>query len=100
MLRVELESDRLRFNQQGSLIAHSDSEIEISILCFTQPPRPPKLSPCSECGDFQIESGQRFFFTPNPILFRENEGYLELTIRNTEGEVWRHRINIEPPLIA
>ncbi len=98
MLKVELEMNQLAFERQSSLIAHSDSKMEATILCFTQPPRPPKLNPCSECGTFEITSGERFYFNPNPRVFEDRGGFLELKIQNKIGEVWQQRIRIDPPL--
>lgn len=100
MLKVELESTRILTNQQNSLIALSDSEMDISILCFTQPPRPPELRPCDECGKFKIISGERFFFNANPSIFENKKGYLKLIIQNQSGDVWQRKINIEPPRLA
>lgn len=100
MLKVELQTNRLALNQQNSLIAESDSKMEISILCFTQPPRPPKLKTCDECGRFEINSGERFYFNANPSIFENNKGYLKLIIQNQTGDVWQRKINIEPPLMS
>ncbi|WP_165583343.1 hypothetical protein [Aquimarina atlantica] len=72
--------------------------MEISILCFTQPPRPPKLNPCDECGRFKLISGERFYFNANPSVFVEKGGYLKLIIQNQSGDVWQRKIEVSSPL--
>ncbi|TSE04003.1 hypothetical protein [Aquimarina algiphila] len=99
-MKVELENIRLFANQQNSLIAHSDSEMELSILCFTQPPRPPELKPCDECGKFPLISGKKFFFNASPSIFEKKKGHMKLIIQNQSGDVWQRKINIEPPMLA
>ena len=95
MLRVELESNFLRPGQENGLVATSDSPLSVEILCFVQPPRPPQLSGCPECGRFNIESGVRFSFNANQRLFQNASGYLKLTVSNLQGEKWQRNIDVD-----
>ena len=93
MLRVEMKSTNLVPGDKGSLVAYSDSTMEVVILCYVQPPNPPELSGCDQCGSFRIQSGVEFNFSTNKELFEKNHGYLQITIENSSGEQWLHKIN-------
>lgn len=58
-----------------------DPRFVVEIECFIQPPQPPTLQPCTECGQFRVKSGDQVGFAASPV-FQYSGGFLRFKIRD------------------
>jgi hypothetical protein len=70
--------------ERRPLAAWSDAEpLFLAIQCFRQPPTPPKLTDCKECGTFIITSGAEVMVEASQTL---TAGYLYVEVHDASGD--------------
>jgi hypothetical protein len=60
--------------------------MSVAIECFVEPPQPPQLKPCANCGTFPLASGQSFNFSAEKEVFQNRRGYMRISLSDASGD--------------
>ncbi len=96
MLQINISESELRVGEFGLLTVQSTSPVTLKIKCFVQPPRPPKLKSCDQCGTFRLSNEDTFRFSGDLRVFGSTGGFLQLNLTNEEGEITKKKVLINP----
>jgi len=81
--------------ESRALSATTDTEpLVVAIQCFREPPTPPSLRPCKECGTFPLRAGEVLYVTASQT-FEHIGGYLKVTLTDGAGDAKEYKLTIE-----
>lgn len=84
--RIEFGEAPLAAGAERAFRAWTDAEpLRLKIECFREPPRPPQLQPCQECGEYVLESGQEIRVRASSSVFRDAAGHILVTVTDAAG---------------
>ena len=84
---ITFNAKPIRLGEHRFIRVWSDTgPIHLAIECFRQPPAPPQLQACPECGSYKLLPGQEFFVTASPSVFLQHTGYLRVEISDASGD--------------
>lgn len=84
--QVSFNTSPIRIGERRLLRVWGDEPFAAEIKCFVENPPPPVFKSCPECGTFSINSGEPLVITPSDVVFANNEGSLEITVRDNSGD--------------
>lgn len=80
--------------ESRSLKAWSDAgPLVVAIQCFREPPTPPHLTACQECGSYRIQSGQEVTIIAS-AMFQAVSGYMIVTVKDAAGDLREIRLDV------
>lgn len=83
---VEFDDRPMDAGEVRVLRAWATQSLVVHIECFRQPPQPPQLRSCAECGSFPAEPGQGIRVAPSVDAFRDGGGFMRITISDLSGD--------------
>lgn len=91
---VDFSEKPIAPGESRTLRAWSDiGPLFVAIECFREPPSPPSLAPCQECGNYSVGSGQAVLVKASNI-FDSGGGYLRIVVRDMSGDEREFRLTI------
>ena len=76
-------------------VSSDTGPISVAIQCFREPPNPPHLTSCHECGSYTFETGDYFVVTASLEAFAERTGYLRVVVRDASGDAREFTLSVE-----
>ncbi len=92
---IDFDTSPAHAGERRSLVVDGDGTISVAVKCFVEPPHPPRLRACAECGRVQGYSGQAFDIQVSPTTFAGKPGYLEIEVRDGTGDSRAFRLKVE-----
>ena len=92
---IDFSDEPLEAGQERVLCAWSDAEpLTVAIQCFREPPTPPQLRACAECGSFRVTSGEPISVAASLSAFEETTGYLVVRVTDAQRDFREFRLEI------
>jgi hypothetical protein len=91
---VDFKEDPIAPGESRTLRAWSDVDpLFVAIECFREPPSPPNLTACDECGNYSIASGQSVEIKASAI-FETVSGHIRVVVRDMTGDVREFKLTV------
>jgi hypothetical protein len=91
---IDFSEDSISPGESRTLRAWSDvGPLFVAIECFREPPTPPNLTACDECGSYSIKSGQSIEIKASTI-FESVSGYLRVVVRDMSGDMREFKLTV------
>ena len=87
MIEYDFDESPMDAGDTRGLRVWGEQPLTVRIECFRQPPRPPKLQACAECGSFPVFPGASTTITAPAEAFEEIGGFLRIMLLDGSGEV-------------
>jgi hypothetical protein len=92
---IDFNEEPLQAGEQRILLAWSNTQpLFVEIKCFREPPTPPELRACSECGSFRVSSGEAVTISASLSVFAKSAGYLLVRVTDASRDSREFRLEI------
>jgi hypothetical protein len=93
---IEFDQTSMEAGEVRVLRAWATDPLFVQIECFRQPPQPPQLRPCRECGSFPLREGEPLKVAASVDVFAERGGFLSITVADASGDRRTMRVTVTP----
>jgi len=96
IIDINFDSRPIEPGESRPLYAISDAgSIYVAIRCFREPPHPPQLTQCQECGSYKLAPGEHFVVTASHQTFADHRGYLSVIVSDESGDKREFTLSVE-----
>ncbi len=92
--RVDFSEASIAPGESRLLQAWSDvGPLFVAIECFREPPSPPNLTTCDECGSYSMQSGQSIEVKAS-MIFESVSGHIRVVVRDMSGDEREFKLKV------